>query len=229
MNPKNLKIIAGILFALVAIRVVTLIRRPNTAPEFTKDYQALGARAAHLIARELTGSENGVLILTQQTDTKLVRQRLDAFKASARQNNLQIREILYAEESDHSPERGVSQRLFAQVENHLSDVDAVVSFIGMPPPNVFRQSARAQNTDFYLILPGDPFLRDYLEADIVKFAIMPKGQVGNLYLNPKVSDDEWFENFYEVVTKDRAQMLPGEESLSEIPDDDIVDDFYQLQ
>ncbi|MCC5849896.1 MAG: hypothetical protein JJU29_17555 [Verrucomicrobia bacterium] len=231
MTQKHLKIIAGILLALVAIRMVTLIRRPKTAPEGLKHSVVQGSQSAVATSEMLNGSGQ-VLLVVPESDDPRTQASLRAFEREARNRGLTITGTLKAGPGDSHVENGIHSRFYREILSRAEGADAVVSFVGLPPLQTLRSPpANLQNQPrFVAVLPNSIFLRHFFERNLTDLAILPSGTVRNPELSANAPDSEWFENFYQIITPSDASRLPAAQEFAEspeieIPEIEYIDDY----
>ena len=231
MNPKHLKTIAGVLLALVAIRVVTLIRQPKSAPEGFKHSHAQGSQSAVATARLLNGAGSVLLVVPESEDPRILASQ-NAFIQEAQNQGLTVTDTLRAGPGDSHVENGIHSRFYREILSRSEGADAVVSFVGLPPLQTLRDPpANLQNQPrFVAVMPNSIFLRDFFERNLTDLVILPSGSVRNTEMSTTVPDAEWFANFYQVFTPADASRLQASQEFAErpeveIPEIEYVDDY----
>lgn len=220
LQQKHLKILAVVLISIVALRLVSLGRRSEIAPEATKHNQVLGEMSAMETA-SLIGGSGRVLLVSWADPDALITIREKAFENKARELDLTMAGIFRAEERDFHPLGGWSKSLYDRVAREYPDVDAVVSFVYAPPVGVLDgRFPRELAGHFVAVLPNTGNIDQYLQSGVVDLAVVPLPNPDDM-LSTRVSSADWFHAYYRNLTATearRAQLEDQPEGMEEPPE-----------
>lgn len=210
MNASTRSWVVGATALLVTIiAVFWMWRGMGASPAVSLTlHRGVGERLAEEIAQTVGPKGRLVLVTLERGSSRVLDAQFDAFQR--RLEKWPGLEVVRTDEIDASkgdkygPGTGLSARRWLRLVEKHAEVDAIVSFIGVPDPKDLKltndRSGSGGKPGLYAVSRSPKELAPLLEAGLLKRAVVPRFTFPAPGPETPRTAEEWFENRFQVVT-----------------------------